>query len=90
MVLGAEQPDRATAVVLSGMCPLFDYSGLCATWAELARLARESGDMADVIGQVCDAEGVPADHWIRAADYGNAEVARAYLRGCSATTGTSA
>src|SRR3954447_898087 len=74
MVLGAEQSDRVAAVVLSGMCPLFDYSGLRATWAELARLTRESSNVADVLGHVCDAEGVPGDHWVRAADYGNAEV----------------
>jgi pimeloyl-ACP methyl ester carboxylesterase len=44
MLLAAEYPDRVAGLVLSGMCPVFDYSELRHTWRYLARLAREAGD----------------------------------------------
>src|SRR3954469_12679574 len=43
MLLGAEHLDRVAALVLSGMCPLFEYSELRKTWRQLARLARDAG-----------------------------------------------
>jgi len=74
LLLGAEHPDRVTAVVLSGMCPQFHYAGPLEAWAGLAQLAREIGDIAQALGQICDQEGVPADSWVREHKQGDADV----------------
>jgi pimeloyl-ACP methyl ester carboxylesterase len=81
MLLAAEYPDRVAGLVLSGMCPVFDYSELRHTWRYLARLAREAGDVADAFRHVCDQEGLPADSWIRRAEQGDADVVASLLEG---------
>src|SRR3954464_9884440 len=73
MLLGAEHLDRVAALVLSGMCPLFEYSELRKTWRQLARLARDAG-VTQGFRELCDREGVAAGSWIRRAEQGDADV----------------
>ena len=40
---------------------------------------REAGDPAAVVGELCDGEGLPADHWSRSIDHGDSDVVAALL-----------
>jgi pimeloyl-ACP methyl ester carboxylesterase len=81
LVLAAEHPRRVTALVLSGAGPSLDYPAVGRALSALARRAREVGDPAVVVREMCDAERIPADHWIRTFDHGDADVVAALLEG---------
>jgi pimeloyl-ACP methyl ester carboxylesterase len=80
LVLAAEQPQRLVALVLSGQwlrSPSDRRTGL----AEIAASIRQGGDPGALVREMCDAEGVPASHWIRSVDHGDAEVVAALTEG---------
>jgi len=42
---------------------------------------REAGDPATLVGELCDAEGLPVGHWSRSIDHGDSDVVAALLEG---------
>jgi pimeloyl-ACP methyl ester carboxylesterase len=81
IVLAADQPQRVAAFVLNGATPSFDYPGVGRGMREMARSLRHVGDTAVVVGEICDAEGLSPDHWMRSIDHGDSDVVAALAEG---------
>jgi len=79
LVLAVEQPQRLACLVLSGAW--LDYAPDRPGRAKFARYLRESGDPGAVVREMCEAEGVPASHWIRSIHHGDCAVVAALLEG---------
>jgi pimeloyl-ACP methyl ester carboxylesterase len=81
IVLAADQPQRVAALVLNGATPSFDYPGVGRGMREMAERVRHIGDTAIVVGEICDAEGLSPNHWMRTIDHGDSDVVAALAEG---------